>query len=86
MGFEVSKQPPWSIAISTKTQPFFRNLSVFFVINFGAFAPGIRTAPIMRSLLIAFSYIFFSLDKIHFTLPLNKTLSYLIFPDLNLKL
>jgi len=49
VGFESSKQPPWSIAISTKTEPGFIFFTNSLLTSFGAFAPGIKTDPITKS-------------------------------------
>jgi hypothetical protein len=46
---EVSKQPPWSMATSTSTEPGFIVFSMSRVTSFGAAAPGTSTAPITRS-------------------------------------
>ena len=46
---EVSKQPPWSMAMSTRTEPRFIVLSMSRVTSFGAAAPGTNTAPITSS-------------------------------------
>ena len=45
----LSKQPPWSIEISTRTAPFFMPRNICLVTSFGAAAPGISTAPITAS-------------------------------------
>ncbi len=42
-------QPPWSIATSTITAPFFITPSISRVTSFGARAPGTSTAPITTS-------------------------------------
>ncbi len=44
----VSKQPPWSIAMSTSTDPRIIVLSMSRVTSLGAAAPGTSTAPITR--------------------------------------
>ena len=49
VGLDVSAQPPWSIATSTKTELSFIVGSISRVMSFGASAPGMRTAPIVRS-------------------------------------
>ena len=49
MGREVSAQPPWSMAMSTKTLPGFIWRSIAREMSFGAFAPGTSTAPMSRS-------------------------------------
>ena len=49
VGRDVSKQPPWSIATSTITEPGFIMPSISRVIRRGALAPGISTPPITRS-------------------------------------
>ena len=49
VGFEVSKQPPWSIATSTSTAFGFISFSCSRLITYGALAPWTRTAPITRS-------------------------------------
>jgi hypothetical protein len=49
---EVSKQPPWSIEMSTSTEPRFIVLSMSRVTSFGAAAPGTSTAPITSSALV----------------------------------
>ena len=46
---EVSKQPPWSIAMSTSTDPRFIVFSISRVTSLGAAAPGTSTAPITSS-------------------------------------
>ena len=45
----VSKQPPWSIEMSTSTEPAFIRRTMSRVTSFGAAAPAISTAPITRS-------------------------------------
>ena len=45
----VSKQPPWSIAMSTSTEPRFIVFSMSRVTSLGAAAPGTSTAPITSS-------------------------------------
>jgi len=49
VGRLVSKQPPWSIAMSTSTAPGFIVRTISRVTSFGAAAPAINTAPITRS-------------------------------------
>ncbi|CAM5711591.1 hypothetical protein SHIRM173S_12974 [Streptomyces hirsutus] len=49
VGRESSKQPPWSIAMSTRMLPLFIRETRSLVTSFGALAPGISTAPITRS-------------------------------------
>ena len=49
VGFEVSKQPPWSIATSTSTALRFISFSCSRLITCGALAPWTSTAPITRS-------------------------------------
>ena len=44
----VSKQPPWSIATSTRTVPGIILSNIFLVISFGALDPGINTVPIIK--------------------------------------
>ena len=46
---EVSKHPPWSIATSTITAPFFMLPIMSRRTSLGAAAPGISTAPTTRS-------------------------------------
>ena len=46
---EFSKQPPWSIAMSTSTEPGRMDSTISAVTSFGAAAPGISTEPITRS-------------------------------------
>ena len=41
--------PPWSIATSTITAPFFIFATIALVTSLGAAAPGISTPPITRS-------------------------------------
>jgi len=49
VAFDVSKQPPWSIATSTITAPGFMILSISLVTSLGALVPGINTAPTTTS-------------------------------------
>ncbi len=49
VGCESSKQPPWSIATSTSTDPGFIRDTRSFGTSFGASAPGTRTVPITMS-------------------------------------
>ncbi len=49
VAFEVSKQPPWSMATSTITAPFFMVFSISRVTSLGAFAPVTSTAPTTTS-------------------------------------
>jgi hypothetical protein len=49
VGRESSKQPPWSIDMSTSTAPVFIRETSSLLISLGAFAPGTRTAPMTRS-------------------------------------
>ena len=44
-----SKQPPWSTAMSTSTEPGFIRETSSLETSLGAFAPGISTAPITMS-------------------------------------
>ena len=44
-----SKQPPWSTAMSTSTEPGFIRDTSSLLTSVGAFAPGISTAPMTRS-------------------------------------
>ena len=67
------KIPPWSIAISTITEPSFICLIISSVTKLGAFAPGINTAPITKSLSFTAFSIFNGLDIIVFTRPSNKS-------------
>jgi hypothetical protein len=46
---EVSKQPPWSMAMSTSTEPWRICRTMSRVTSLGAAAPGTSTAPITRS-------------------------------------
>jgi hypothetical protein len=45
----VSKQPPWSMEMSTSTAPGFIASMTWRVTSLGALAPGISTEPITRS-------------------------------------
>ena len=45
----VSKIPPWSMATSMMTEPGDMDFTISSVTSFGAFAPGINTAPMTRS-------------------------------------
>ncbi len=49
VGCESSKQPPWSIAMSTRTLPGFIRETSSLVTSFGALAPGMSTAPMTGS-------------------------------------
>src|SRR5690606_39478049 len=49
VGREFSKHPPWSIAMSTSTDPGFIRRTRSSETSLGAFAPGMSTAPITRS-------------------------------------
>ena len=49
VALEVSKQPPWSIATSTNTEPGFMAAICSRLRSLGAAAPGISTAPTTRS-------------------------------------
>ncbi len=49
VGREPSKQPPWSMAMSTSTEPGFIRATSSSLTSVGALAPGISTAPITRS-------------------------------------
>ena len=49
VGREPSKQPPWSIAMSTSTAPGFIRDTSSSLMSFGALAPGTSTAPMTRS-------------------------------------
>ena len=49
VGRESSKQPPWSIAMSTSTEPGFICATSRCDTSFGALAPGTSTAPMTRS-------------------------------------
>jgi hypothetical protein len=49
VGRESSKQPPWSIEMSTRTLPGFIRDTSSLETSIGAFAPGTSTAPITRS-------------------------------------
>ena len=49
VGRLVSKHPPWSIEMSTSTDPGRISRSIRRVNSFGASAPGTRAAPITRS-------------------------------------
>ena len=48
--WEVSKQPPWSMATSTSTVPGFIIFSISRVMRCGALSPGMRTEPITKSM------------------------------------
>ena len=50
VGRDVSKQPPWSMEMSTSTALRFMSASWARVITRGAFAPRTRTAPMTRSM------------------------------------
>ena len=69
VGRDVSAHPPWSIATSQKTDPFFIARSESRVISFGARAPGIRTAPITTSALVTDSSISSVEDMTRLTRP-----------------
>ena len=62
VGREVSAQPPWSMAMSTNTEPFFMAFSMVRLISLGARAPGTSTAPISRSILGSISSRFCSFE------------------------
>ena len=62
VGREVSKQPPWSMATSTITEPGSISRSMSRVTSFGALAPGISTEPITRSACLSSSRILYSED------------------------
>ena len=49
VGREVSKQPPWSIAMSTTTEPVFIAFTIWRDTSLGAAAPATSTAPMTRS-------------------------------------
>ena len=49
VGCDVSKQPPWSMATSTSTEPGRMVRSISAVTSFGAREPLTSTAPITRS-------------------------------------
>ncbi len=49
VGLLVSKQPPWSMAMSTTTLPGRIAAIISRVTNLGAFAPGTSTAPMTTS-------------------------------------
>ncbi len=49
VGLLVSKQPPWSIEMSTSTAPFSIRRTMSRVTSFGAAAPVTSTAPMTRS-------------------------------------
>jgi hypothetical protein len=49
VGRLVSKQPPWSMEMSTSTAPGFMVFTMARVISFGAAAPATSTAPTTRS-------------------------------------
>ena len=59
------------MAISTITHPGLSDFSNFLEINFGAFAPAINTAPIIKSLLIASLSIVSLSDRRQLILPLK---------------
>src|SRR5205823_813628 len=71
VGFEVSAHPPWSMAMSTNTDPCFIVFSIVRVMSLGAEAPGTSTAPITRSALAARSAIAARVEKIVRTRPSN---------------
>jgi len=48
-GFGGSMQPPWSMATSTTTAPFFMREIICRVTILGAEAPGMSTPPMRRS-------------------------------------
>ena len=49
VGCESSKQPPWSMEMSTSTEPGCIRDTSSLEMSMGALAPGTSTAPITRS-------------------------------------
>jgi len=72
VGRESSKQPPWSIAMSTRTEPSFIPATISLVTRRGARAPGISTDPITRSASVTCWRIASADDVSCFTRPCHR--------------